>query len=55
VALVGRNVYPVEQYPAGQWEYLLFYQEHFAGVTAVMKANIYNIVKLFFRKGNPAE
>jgi soluble epoxide hydrolase / lipid-phosphate phosphatase len=54
VALVDRNVYPVEQYPAGQWEYQLFYQEHFARATAVMEANIDNTVKLFFRKGNPA-
>ena len=37
-----------------EWEYQLFYQEYFARATAVLEANIYNTVKLFFRKGNPA-
>ncbi|ETW93496.1 MAG: hypothetical protein ETSY1_38955 [Candidatus Entotheonella factor] len=52
--LVDRNVYPEDQYPAGQWEYQLFYQENFTRATAVMEANVYNTVKLLFRKGNPA-
>ncbi len=52
--LVDREVYPADQYPAGQWEYQLFYQENFSRATAVMEANAYNTVKLLFRKGNPA-
>ncbi len=31
-----------------------FVEEQFARATAVMEANIYNTVKLLFRKGNPA-
>ena len=52
--LVDRDIYPADQYPAGQWEYQLFYQENFARAQAVMEANVYNTVKLLFRKGNPA-
>ncbi len=52
--LVDRDVYPADQFPAGQWEYQLFYQEHFPRATAVMEANVYNTVQLLFRKGNPA-
>ena len=41
-------MYPVEQIQPGTREYQLFYQEHFARATAVLEANIYNTVKLFF-------
>ncbi len=54
LGLVDRSIYPADQFPAGQWEYQLFYQENFARATAVMEANTYNSAKLFFRKGNPA-
>lgn len=54
IGLVDRTVYPAEQYPAGQWEYQLFYQEHFDRATKVFEANPYNTVKLLFRKGDPA-
>ena len=50
--LVDRDLYPESEYPAGQWEYQLFYQEQFGRAQAVMEANPYNTVKLFFRKGN---
>ncbi len=52
--LVDRTLYPTEQYPAGQWEYQLFYQENFTRATEVMDANPYNMIKALFRKGNPA-
>jgi len=53
VALVNREIYPIADYPAGQWEYQLFYEEQFAAAQAEMEANAYNTVKLLFRKGNP--
>jgi len=52
--LVDRSVYPADTYPAGQWEYQLFYQENFDKATAVMEANITNTAKALFRKGDPA-
>lgn len=51
---VERNIYPIEKFPAGQWEYMLFYQEHFERATRAFAANSYNTVKALFRKGDPA-
>ena len=53
VPLVDRSVYPEAQYPAGQWEYQLFYEESFDKASAAFEANVRNTVKALFRKGNP--
>jgi pimeloyl-ACP methyl ester carboxylesterase len=53
IELVDREVYPADRYPAGQWEYQLFYQENFEKATRTFEANPYNTVKLLFRKGDP--
>jgi pimeloyl-ACP methyl ester carboxylesterase len=53
VPLVDRAVYPEEQYPAGQWEYQLFYEESFDRARTAFEANVRNTVKALFRKGNP--
>lgn len=53
ISLVDRGIYPEAQYPAGQWDYQLFYQESFAQATRTFEANPYNTVKLLFRKGDP--
>ena len=52
--LVDRSIYPEDEFPAGQWEYLLFYQECFDAATAVLERNPYNTAKLLFRKGDPS-
>jgi pimeloyl-ACP methyl ester carboxylesterase len=52
--LVDRNVYPEAEFPAGQWDYQLFYQENFDRVRTAFEANVRNTVKALFRKGNPA-
>jgi len=54
VPLVDRSVYPESEYPAGQWDYQLFYEESFDTATAQFEANVASTVKLLFRKGNPA-
>ena len=41
------------EYPAGQWDYQLFYQESFDKARAAFEANVANTVKAMFRKGNP--
>ncbi|MCB1692207.1 MAG: alpha/beta hydrolase [Pseudomonadales bacterium] len=51
--LVDRKVYPESEFPYGQWEYMRFYEENFAGATEPMDADPYNMVKLAFRKGSP--
>lgn len=52
VPLVDRSVYPEAQYPAGQWDYQLFYEESFDKASAAFEANVHNTVKALFRKGN---
>ena len=53
IGLVDREIYPEDTYPAGQWDYQLYYQESFGDATRSMQIDTYNTVKLLFRKGNP--
>ena len=53
IPLVNRGLYPIDQYPAGQWDYLLFYEENFDKASATFDANPLNVIKALFRKGNP--
>ncbi len=53
LALVDRKIYPEDKFPAGQWDYQLFYRENFAAACAGFDANIRNTVKLLFRAGSP--
>jgi len=53
LTLVDRKVYPESEYPAGQWDYMRYYEENFAQAIAPMDANVYKFLKLAFRKGNP--
>ncbi|MDB5073684.1 MAG: hypothetical protein JWM87_4795 [Candidatus Eremiobacteraeota bacterium] len=60
IPLVDRNVYPEEKYPAGQWDYQLFYQDHLEAATAAFEADVRATFKALFRsatakeKGRPA-
>jgi pimeloyl-ACP methyl ester carboxylesterase len=54
VPLVDRRVYPESEFPAGQWEYQLFYEAHFESARAAFEASVPDTVKALFRKGNPA-
>ena len=49
ISLVDRNVYPEDEYPAGQWDYFCFYEENFERATAVFEANPETFVKAMFR------
>ena len=51
---VDRAVYPEAQYPVGQWDYQLFYEESFGKASAAFEADVRNTVKALFRKGNPS-
>jgi soluble epoxide hydrolase / lipid-phosphate phosphatase len=54
LALVDRAVYPADEYPAGQWDYMLYYEENVAEAIAPMDANVSRFLKVLFRKGDPA-
>ncbi|HYX01318.1 MAG TPA: alpha/beta hydrolase, partial [Reyranella sp.] len=51
--LVDRAIYSADLYPAGQWDYHLFYEESFDKAQRSFEANIRNLVKAMFRKGDP--
>jgi pimeloyl-ACP methyl ester carboxylesterase len=54
VPLVDRAIYPAETHPAGQWDYQFFYEESFDKAVKGFEANIRNVVKALFRKGDPS-
>jgi pimeloyl-ACP methyl ester carboxylesterase len=53
IPLVDRSIYPEKQYPAGQWDYTLFYEESM-GEAGNLDANVPNTLKAIFTKGNPS-
>jgi soluble epoxide hydrolase / lipid-phosphate phosphatase len=54
ITLVDRKVYPEAEYPAGNWDYMRYYEENFAEAIAPMDANVYKFLKFAFRNGDPA-
>jgi pimeloyl-ACP methyl ester carboxylesterase len=53
IPLVDRSVYPQDEYPAGQWDYQLFYQENFETATLTLQADPRATVKALMRSGRP--
>lgn len=54
LSLIDRDVYPQDRFPAGQWDYQLFYEQNFERATKVFDADPYRTMKLMLRKGDPA-
>ena len=54
IPLVDRSVYPAAEFPAGQWEYQLFYEENFDKARSAFEVSVPDTVKALFRKGSPA-
>jgi pimeloyl-ACP methyl ester carboxylesterase len=52
VPLVDRTVYPADRFPAGQWDYQLFYEENFAAAGAAFEADVGCTVRSLFRRGS---
>ena len=50
---IDRELYPADEYPAGQWDYQLFYYENFDKAQEEMEENPERLAKLLFRKGDP--
>jgi len=53
IPLVDRTIYPEAEFPAGQWDYMLFYEENFEKARAGFEHNIKALVKALFRAGSP--
>ena len=53
LTLVDRELYPESEFPAGQWDYMRYYEESFDEAIAPMDSNVHKLVKMLFRKGDP--
>lgn len=49
VPLVDRDLYPVERYPVGQWDYWLFYREHFARASRDFESDLAATLALVYQ------
>jgi pimeloyl-ACP methyl ester carboxylesterase len=53
--LVDRSLYPVDQYPDGQWDYFRFYQTHFDQAARDYEADIPATLASILKPGSPAD
>ena len=49
--LVDRTLYPADRYPAGQWDYWLFYREHFSRAAQEFEADVEATLARLYRTG----
>lgn len=54
IPLVDRGIYPVDQYPDGQWDYYRYYNTHFASAVADLDADKAASLASIYRRGDPA-
>ena len=50
VKYVDRDLYPLAEFPKGQWDYQYFYEENFELAQKEMESDPYKLVKALFRK-----
>jgi pimeloyl-ACP methyl ester carboxylesterase len=50
---IARDIYPETQYPVGQWDYMLHYEENFDATVREFEADVRAMVRASFRKGRP--
>lgn len=51
VHLVDRALYPKDRYPVGQWDYWLYYREHFGQAARDFEANARATMTMLYRTG----
>ncbi len=49
IPLVDRAIYPAERYPVGQWDYWLFYREHFLRAAQDFEADVAATLSALYR------
>lgn len=52
--IVDRELYPESEYPNGQWDYQIFYEQEPRAVDRQFETNVRGYVKLLFSRGSPA-
>lgn len=50
---VNRDIYPEDDFPAGQWDYQFYYYEDFDAAQREMDEDPYKLIKALFTKGDP--
>ncbi|HEU5296881.1 MAG TPA: alpha/beta hydrolase [Burkholderiaceae bacterium] len=50
---LSRDIYPEAEYPVGQWDYMLHYEENFDATVREFEADVRATLRVNFRKGNP--
>jgi len=53
VPLVDRDVYPVDRFPVGQWDYWLYHRDRFERSARDLEANVPNTITTLYRRGRP--
>lgn len=51
--LIDRNLYPVDKYPVGQWDYFLHYRENFWQAARDFEADVPATIALLYRSSSP--
>ncbi len=54
VPLVDRTIYPIDEYPDGQWDYYRYYTTHFDSAVADLDADVASSLASIFRAGDAA-
>ncbi len=49
VPLIDRDLYPADRFPVGQWDYWLFYREHFQRASQDFEADVEATLALLYR------
>jgi soluble epoxide hydrolase/lipid-phosphate phosphatase len=53
ISLVDRSLYPEDEYPFGQWDYMAYYEERFEKCIADFEANLPGLCKIMFAPPPP--
>jgi soluble epoxide hydrolase/lipid-phosphate phosphatase len=50
---IDRDLYPESEYPWGQWDYQVFYEQDSAAIDRQFESNLEKNIKLLYSRGNP--
>lgn len=52
-ATVNRDLYPIDQYPVGQWDYWLYHREHAGAAAAALESDVRATMTALYRLASP--
>jgi soluble epoxide hydrolase / lipid-phosphate phosphatase len=51
---INREIYPVDKFPNGQWDYQAYYETNSDDANKVFEVDVENAIKVCYRRGDPA-